>query len=88
MKVNFKVLFINISVIFIFLLIIFSLLYLFNGSLEKYPTDEQISKVNISMGFIVFILVILELYLMFIRKKLNQIDKTKTQNNEYISTSI
>ena len=49
------VIFINIFMVFIFVLMILALLYFFNGSLEMFPTEEQMEKVKIVAVFMMAI---------------------------------
>lgn len=62
------VIFINIFMVFIFVLMILALLYFFNGSLEMFPTEEQMEKVKIVAVFMMAISVVVELILALIRR--------------------
>lgn len=54
--------------VFIFVLMILALLYFFNGSLEMFPTEEQMEKVKIVAVFMMAISEVVELILALIRR--------------------
>ncbi len=60
---------VTVLIVIIFVFIILSVLYLFNGSFELYPTDEQTGKINLSMVSLITMFVIIEIFLFVIRKR-------------------
>lgn len=52
-------------------IILLSIFYLFNGSMEMYPTIEQLEKVRIISLIVVIICLVIDVVLFKIKKKLN-----------------
>ena len=64
-----KKLILNILILFISLILLISIIYYFNGSLEMYPTEEQIEKVKIVSAVIGIISLISDIFLIKLRLK-------------------
>lgn len=52
-------------------IILLSIFYLFNGSMEMYPTIEQLEKVRIISLIVVIICLVIDVVLFKIKRKLN-----------------
>lgn len=52
-------------------IILLSIFYLFNGSMEMYPTIEQLEKVRIISLIVVIIFLVIDVVLFKIKRKLN-----------------
>ena len=52
-------------------IILLSIFYLFNGSMEMYPTIEQLEKVRIIALIVVIICLVIDVVLFKIKRKLN-----------------
>lgn len=52
-------------------IILLSLFYLFNGSMEMYPTIEQLEKVRITSLVVIIICLVIDVILFKIKRKLN-----------------
>ena len=64
-----KKLVLNILIVFVSLILLISIIYYFNGSLEMYPTEEQIEKVKIVSAVIGIISLISDIFLIKLRLK-------------------
>ena len=52
-------------------IILLSIFYLFNGSMEMYPTIEQLEKVRITSLIVIIICLVIDAVLFKIKRKLN-----------------
>ena len=52
-------------------IILLSIFYLFNGSMEMYPTIEQLEKVRLISLIVVIICLVIDVVLFKIKRKLN-----------------
>lgn len=52
-------------------IILISMFYLFNGSMEMYPTIEQLEKVRITSLIVIIICLVIDAVLFKIKRKLN-----------------
>ena len=52
-------------------IILISMFYLFNGSMEMYPTIEQLEKVRITSLIVIIICLVIDVVLFKIKRKLN-----------------
>lgn len=66
-----KKILLNIVIYITNFIILISMFYLFNGSMEMYPTIEQLEKVRITSLIVIIICLIIDAILFKIKRKLN-----------------
>lgn len=66
-----KKILLNIVIYITNFIIIISIFYLFNGSMEMYPTIEQLEKVKITSLIVIIICLVIDAVLFKIKRKLN-----------------
>ena len=66
-----KKILLNIVIYITNFIILISMFYLFNGSMEMYPTIEQLEKVRITSLIVIIICLVTDVVLFKIKRKLN-----------------
>jgi len=66
-----KKILLNIVIYITNFIILISMFYLFNGSMEMYPTIEQLEKVRITSLVVIIICLVIDVILFKIKRKLN-----------------
>ena len=66
-----KKILLNIVIYITNFIILISIFYLFNGSMEMYPTIEQLEKVRITSLIVIIICLVIDVVLFKIKRKLN-----------------
>ena len=66
-----KKILLNIVIYITNFIILISMVYLFNGSMEMYPTIEQLEKVRITSLIVIIICLVIDAVLFKIKRKLN-----------------
>ena len=66
-----KKILLNIVIYITNFIILISMFYLFNGSMEMYPTIEQLEKVRITSLIVIIICLVIDAILFKIKRKLN-----------------
>ena len=66
-----KKILLNIVIYITNFIILISMFYLFNGSMEMYPTIEQLEKVRITSLIVLIICLVIDAVLFKIKRKLN-----------------
>jgi len=66
-----KKILLNIIIFITNFIILLSIFYLFNGSMEMYPTIEQLEKVRITSLVVIIICLVIDVILFKIKRKLN-----------------
>lgn len=66
-----KKILLNIVIYITNFIILISMFYLFNGSMEMYPTIEQLEKVIITSLIVIIICLVIDAVLFKIKRKLN-----------------
>lgn len=66
-----KKILLNIVICITNFIILLSIFYLFNGSMEMYPTIEQLEKVKITSLVVIIICLVIDVVLFKIKRKFN-----------------
>lgn len=65
----------NITILVVFIMILLNFMYLFNGSFEEFPTEEQEEKISIVTSIIGIFLFIIEVILVGLRILIGKLTK-------------